>query len=142
MPKVSTKTVVRIDQKALARELKSSQGTTGRTIAAFAGLVTREVNKVFIDRAGGKWWPVKSTIFDGKAFGASATVRVKPTKAHRIVAVNRKSLTFQFPDGTYFNGYSVMHPGSSVPEHLVQEGITNALTNKELAFFRPAPKPK
>lgn len=135
MPAVQTRVHLRIDQKALARELKSSKGSVGRTIAAFAGLVTREINETFTERAGGPWWRVKSTIFDGKAFGASATVVVRPSRAHVISARSAPALSFQFQDGKWFWGQSVRHPGSGVPEHLVNLGIERAIKKKEYKFF-------
>lgn len=136
MASPAVKVSVRINKRALDAELKSSNGSTGRTLAAFAGLVTREVNEVFIERAGGPWWRVKSTIFNSQ-FGVSATVNVRPSRPHVIKAKNASVLTFKFPDGSYFGGYSVNHPGSAVPERMVQEGVQNALKKKEYKFFLP-----
>jgi hypothetical protein len=127
---------VRLDKRALDRELKDRDGAVGFVVAGFAGNVTKEIKGVFRERAGGAWWPVHSTVTRGTR-GTHLRVTVKKSKEHRIVVKNASQLTFFWQrEGRMFYGPSVNHPGSSPPENMIQSGIERA--SRRLTFTRAA----
>lgn len=128
---------VRLDKKALNQELSGRGGSVSRTMSAFAGIATKEIKQVFVDRAGGPWWPVHSSIADGGSRGVQLTVSVGSTRAHRIEAREAPALVFNLADGTLFWGQAVDHPGSSPPADLVLKGIERA--GQRIAFTSAAP---
>jgi hypothetical protein len=128
---------VRLDKKALDKELKGRGGSVSRTMSAFGGIATREIKNAFFSRAGGAWWPVSSSITDAGSRGVSLRVNVKASRPHKIKAVNAPALIFNLSDGTVFWGSEVNHPGSSPPEKLVLLGIERA--GRRLTFTRAAP---
>jgi len=128
---------VRLNKKALDKELLDRDGAVGYVIAGFAGQVTKDIKQVFIDRARGAWWPVHSSIESG-AKGVHLTVTVKKSKAHKIVAKNAPMLVFLWErEGRMFVGPSVNHPGSTPPEKLILSGIEKA--SKRLVFTTRSP---
>lgn len=128
---------VRLDKRALDRELKERTGAVGHTIAGFAGNVTKEINQTFVERAGGAWWPVRSSIRQ-TAHGTKLTVNVRKSRPHTIRAVNARMLVFFWESaGRMFYGPSVNHPGSSPPVEMVLSGIERA--GRRLRFTRAAP---
>lgn len=128
---------VRLDKKALDKELLQRDGAVGFVVAGFAGEVTKDIKSVFVQRAGGAWWPVRSSIRQGKR-GVNLTVTVRPSKPHRIVAKNAPALVFFWErEGRMFKGPSVNHPGSQPPVKLVLSGIERA--GRRLRFTRAAP---
>lgn len=128
---------VRLDKRALDRELMSRDGAVGHVIAGFAGNVTKEIKTVFRERAGGAWWPVRSSIRQSTR-GTQLTVTVKKSRPHRIVVKNASQLTFFWQrEGRIFSGPSVNHPGSSPSENMIQSGIERA--SRRLVFTRAAP---
>lgn len=134
---------VRLDKRALDRELAQRDGTVGQTLAGFSGTVTREIKAVFKERAGGAWWPVESRIAakDRGARDRAAmilTVTVKRSRPHRIVARNAPMLVFFWErENRTFVGPIVNHPGSSPPVKLILSGIERA--GRRLTFTRAAP---
>lgn len=137
MPAVQTKVVVRLDKKALDAQLQGRTSPVGRTLSAFAGLVTQDIKGVFKDQAGGAWWPIESRIDDAGARGTRLTVTVRKTRPHVIRAVNAPALVFNLQDGSLFWGQQVNHPGSTPPEGLILTGIQKA--GRRLTFTRAAP---
>jgi hypothetical protein len=128
---------VRIDKRALDKEMKSRDGAVGFVIAGFAGNVTKEIKGVFKDRAGGAWWPVHSTISEGST-GIRLTTTIKRSRPHRIVAKNAPALVFFWErEGRMFHGPSVNHPGSTPPAKLILSGIEKA--GRRLTFTAAAP---
>lgn len=134
---------VRLDKRALDRELAQRDGTVGQTLARFSGTVTHEVKTVFKERAGGVWWPVESRIA-ARNRGARdraamiLTVTVRRSRPHRIVARNATALVFFWErENRMFIGESVNHPGSSPPVKLILSGIERA--GRRLTFTRAAP---
>lgn len=128
---------VRIDKRALDRELHDRDGAVGRVVAGFAGQVTKEIKAEFQNRAGGSFWPVQSTIDQG-ARGVYLVVTVKASKPHRIVAKGAPALVFFWEKkGSMFIGPSVNHPGSTPPEKLILSGIDNA--SRHIAFTAAGP---
>jgi hypothetical protein len=128
---------VRLNKKALDKELHERDGAVGYVIAGFAGQVTKDIKDVFQQRAGGKWWPVVSSISTGTK-GVHLTVTVKKSKAHKIIAKNAPMLVFLWErEGRMFVGPSVNHPGSSPPEKLILSGIDRA--SKRIQFTTKAP---
>jgi hypothetical protein len=134
---MSVQVRVRLDKRALDKELKGRGGSVSRTMAAFGGIATREIKDTFTARAGGPWWPVSSSIIDGGSRGVNLRVNVKASRPHKIRAVNAPALIFNLSDGTLFWGSQVNHPGSSPPEKLVLAGIERA--GRRLTFTRAAP---
>lgn len=131
---------VRLDKKALDKELNSRGGAVDRTLAAFGGIVTREIKDVFTSRAGGPWWRVSSTSIQGSSGGRGTRIRttIQRSRPHRIVARNAPALFFTFPDGSQFTGTAVNHPGSTPPENLILLGIERA--GRRVTFTRAAPR--
>lgn len=128
---------VRIDKRALDEELLGRNGSVGFVVAGFAGNVTKEIKGVFRDRAGGAWWPVKTTISQGPR-GTFANVTVKATKPHRIAAKGAPALVFFWErENRMFYGQSVNHPGSTPPRKLILSGIEKA--GRRLVFTRANP---
>jgi hypothetical protein len=128
---------IRIDKKALDREMLSRDGSVGHVIAAFGGNVTKEIKNVFRERAGGAWWPVKTTIGE-TGRGTYANVRVIKSRPHKIRVRNAPALVFFWErENTIFVGQSVNHPGSSPPVKLILSGIERA--GRRLTFTRAAP---
>lgn len=128
---------VRLDKRALDKELTGRGGAVSRTMAAFGGIATTAIKDTFMARAGGAWWPVSSSILDGGSRGVNLRVNVKASRPHKIKAVNAPALIFNLSDGTLFWGTEVNHPGSSPPEKLVLAGIERA--GRRLTFTRAAP---
>lgn len=128
---------VRVDQKALDRELAGRDGAVGFVMAGFAGEVTKQIKGVFVQRAGGAWWRTRSNLrYDRR--GVVLTVTVKPTRPHKIVAKNAPVLSFFWErEGRMFYGSSVNHPGSQPPVQLILSGIERA--GRRLRFTRTAP---
>ena len=117
---------VRIDKRALDREMRERDGAVGFVIAGFAGQVTKEINQVFTERAGGAWWPIRSSIKQGTR-GVFLTVTVKASKPHKIVAHGAPALVFFWQrENRMFIGPSVNHPGSTPPTKLILSGIERA----------------
>lgn len=140
---LKTSVSVRLDKRALDRELAQRDGTVGQTLDRFSGTVTREVKAVFKERAGGAWWPVESRIA-ARNRGARdraamiLTVTVRRSRPHRIVARNAPYLVFFWErENRMFIGQSVNHPGSSPPVKLILSGIERA--GRRLRFTRAAP---
>lgn len=132
-----TRVRVRIDKRALDRELLNRDGAVGFVIAGFAGQVTKEIKAEFTQRAGGAWWPVRSSISRGQR-GVKLTVNVRRSKPHRIVAKNAPALVFFWErEGRMFRGQMVNHPGSQPPVKLILSGIERA--GRRLRFTRTAP---
>jgi hypothetical protein len=128
---------VRLDKRALDRELMSRDGAVGHTVAGFAGVVTKEIKAVFRERTGGAWWPVRSSVRQG-ARGTHLTVTIKKSKLHKIVVKNASQLTFFWQrEGRMFYGPSVNHPGSTPPVDLVLSGVKRA--SRHVTFTRAAP---
>jgi hypothetical protein len=133
----SVKAVFRIDKRALDRELFDREGTVGYVVAGFAGNVTKEIKQVFRERAGGAWWPVRTSIKQG-ARGTYATINVKASKPHRIQARGAPALVFFWErEGRMFKGQFVNHPGSSPPVELILSGVERA--GRRLVFTAAAP---
>lgn len=128
---------VRLDKKALDNELRGRTGSVGRSLAAFAGVATREIKDVFQQRAGGPWWPVSSSIAEAGSRGVQLTVNIRASRPHRIAAVNAPLLVFDLADGTLFTGTEVNHPGSTPPVALVLTGVERA--GRRLTFTPAAP---
>jgi hypothetical protein len=128
---------VRLDRKAINHELRGRTGAVGRTMAAFAGVASREIKDVFIQRAGGPWWPVSSSLAEAGARGVSLRVDVRRSQPHQIVAVSAPLLIFNLSDGTPFRGTEVSHPGSTPPVALVLTGIERA--GRRLTFTPAQP---
>lgn len=128
---------VRLDRKALNEELRGRGGSVSRTMAAFAGIATREIRDVFTQRAGGPWWPVTSSLTDAGTRGVNLRVNVKASRPHKIKAINAPALIFNLSDGSLFWGSEVNHPGSSPPAGLVLTGVERA--GRRLTFTRAAP---
>lgn len=128
---------VRLDKKALDEELRGRTGAVGRTMAAFAGIATREIKTVFTERAGGPWWPIESEIVSAGSRGVQLRTHIGKSKPHRIVAKNAPALIFDLSDGSLFWGSEVNHPGSSPPVGLILTGIERA--GRRLTFTRAAP---
>lgn len=128
---------VRLDRKAINHELRGRTGGVGRTMAAFAGVATREIKDVFMERAGGPWWPVSSSITDAGSRGVSLRMNIKRSKPHQIVAVKAPLLIFNLADGTPFRGTQVSHPGSTPPVALVLTGVERA--GRRLTFTPAQP---
>lgn len=128
---------VRLDRKAINHELRGRTGAVGRTMAAFAGVASREIKDVFMERAGGPWWPVSSSLSDAGSRGVSLRVNVRRSQPHQIVAVNGPLLIFNLSDGTPFRGTEVHHPGSTPPAALVLTGIERA--GRRLTFTPAQP---
>lgn len=128
---------VRLDKKALEEQLQGRNGPVGRTVAGFAGNVTREIKSVFKDRAGGPWWPIASEIVSAGSGGIQLRVHIGSSQPHKIRAVNAPLLVFNLADGALFLGTDVNHPGSSPPVGLVLSGIERA--GRRLTFTRAAP---
>ena len=133
----TVKVRVRLDKRALDKQLTGRTGAVGRVLAGFGGVVTKEIKGVFKDQAGGAWWPVKSQIQDGGSRGIKLVVTTKRNRPHRISAKNAPVLFFKLADGQTFIGQSVNHPGSSPPEGLILTGIERA--GRRLTFTRAAP---
>lgn len=128
---------MRIDKRALDRELFERDGAVGYVVAGFAGNVTKEIKNVFRERAGGAWWPVKTTI-NQSARGTYATVNVKASRPHRIQARGAPALVFFWEkENRVFRGQSVNHPGSSPPAKLILSGIERA--GRRLVFTAANP---
>lgn len=128
---------VRLDKQAINKELRGRAGAVGRTMAAFAGVASREIKDVFMEKAGGPWWPVSSSLSDAGARGVHLTVNIKSSRPHQIVAVNGPLLIFNLKDGTPFRGSQVNHPGSTPPVALVLTGIERA--GRRLTFTPASP---
>lgn len=128
---------VRLDRRAIERELRGRTGAVGRSMAAFAGIATREIKDVFIQRAGGPWWPVSSSMADAGSRGINLRVNIKRSQPHQIVAVNAPLLIFNLSDGTPFRGTEVHHPGSTPPVALVLTGVERA--GRRLTFTSAKP---
>lgn len=127
---------VRIDKRALDKELLNRDGAVGFVVAGFAGNVTKEIKSVFRERAGGAWWPVRSSI-KTTSRGIVLNVNVKATKPHRITARGAPQLVFFWErENRMFVGQHVNHPGSSPPKKLILSGIERA--GRRLVFTRAA----
>lgn len=117
---------VRVDKRALNQQLHERDGAVGYVIAGFAGQVTKEIKQVFTERAGGAWWPVRSSISQGTR-GVFLTVTVDKSRPHKIFAKNAPALVFFWErEGRVFRGPMVNHPGSSPPGKLILSGIERA----------------
>ena len=128
---------VRLDKRALDRELHQRDGAVGHVIAGFAGQVTKDIKEVFRDRAHGAWWPVRSSIRQGTR-GVFLTVNIKATKPHKIYARGAPALVFFWErEDRMFIGPSVNHPGSSPPTKLILSGIERA--GRRYVFTKTAP---
>lgn len=134
---LNTNIDVRLDKRAIDRELRDRQGEVGRTMAGFAGQVTKDVKDVFRERAGGPWWPVASSINSGGR-GVRLNVNVRKSRPHRIVVKNAPALVFYWERaGRTFVGPAVNHPGSTPPVKLILSGIERA--GRRYTFTRAAP---
>ena len=128
---------MRIDKRALDREMHERDGAVGFVIAGFAGQVTKEIKKEFVDRARGTWWPIRSSINQGTR-GVFLTVTVKASKPHKIVTRNAPALVFFWErENRMFVGPSVNHPGSTPPAKLILSGIERA--GRRLIFTAASP---
>jgi hypothetical protein len=128
---------VRIDKRAIDKALLDRDGNVGFVIAGFAGNVTKEIKAVFRERAGGAWWPVRTSI-NQSARGTYATINVKKSKAHKIVTRGAPSLVFYWErENRMFKGPSVNHPGSSPHTKLILSGVERA--SRRLVFTAAAP---
>lgn len=133
----NVKVKVRVDKRALDKELRDRDGAVGKVIAGFAGLVTTEIKGEMRDRAGGAWWDVTTSIKGGTR-GVYSVTTVKPTKPHRIVANKAANLVFFWErEQRIFKGPMVNHPGSSPPEKLILSGIERA--GRRVTFTAAAP---
>lgn len=133
----AVKVSVRLDKRALDKELRDRTGSVGRVLSGFAGIATQEIKGVFKDRAGGAWWRVESSIQNAGSRGLQLRVTTKSSKPHTIRVRNAPALIFNLADGTLFVGQSVSHPGSSPPEGLILAGIERA--GRRLVFTSAAP---
>lgn len=128
---------VRLDKRALDRELRGRDGAVGKVVAGFAGEVTKKIKGVFRERAGGAWWPVHTSIKAGTR-GVYSITTVKRSRRHPIVAKNAPNLVFFWErEQRWFVGPMVNHPGSTPPEKLVLSGIDRA--GRRLTFTAAAP---
>jgi hypothetical protein len=128
---------VRLDKRALDRELQGRDGAVGHVIAGFGGIVTKEIKAVFRERAGGVFWKTTTHVEQGTR-GTRAIITVKRSKPHSIVAKNAPALIFYWQrESKWFVGPSVNHPGSAPPEELILSGIANA--GRRVTFTRAAP---
>lgn len=128
---------VRIDKRALDKELRDRDGAVGYVVAGFAGQVTKEIKNVFKERAHGAWWPITSSISSGTK-GVFLDVTVRKSRPHQIVAKKAPMLVFFWErENRMFIGPSVNHPGSSPPEELILSGIERA--SKRLVFTKKSP---
>lgn len=133
-----TQVTVRVDKRALDRELRQRDGAVGKVIAGFAGEVTKEIKGEMRQRAGGAWWPVETSIRQGTR-GTYSITTVKRTGAHGIDAKNVPNLVFFWKKkNRMFVGPHVNHPGSAVPEKLVLSGIDRA--SRRVIFTAAAPR--
>lgn len=133
----NVKVTVRVDKRALDKELLGRDGAVGKVIAGFAGLVTVDIKDEMRDRAGGAWWPVHTSIRQGTR-GTYSVTTVKRSKPHRIVANKAPQLVFFWErEQRMFVGPSVNHPGSTPPEKLILSGINRA--SRRVTFTAAAP---
>lgn len=115
-----------LDQNKLDSELLGRSGQTGRVLAGFAGLATREINSTFRRRAGGEWWPTESSI---KMTSTKPSMEIVVTKTRPHVIKPRKAggvLVFETTGGQTVFARRVNHPGSTPPVHLIQAGVAAA----------------
>lgn len=137
MPSATTTFKVRIDKRALDHVMNDRDGNVGYVVAGFAGNVTKEIKAVFRERAGGAWWPVRTSISQG-ARGTFATITVDKSKAHQIKTRGAPALVFFWEKkNRMFIGPSVNHPGSSPPKKLILSGIERA--GRRLVFTAAEP---
>lgn len=135
---MGVKVRVRVDKRALNQQLRERDGAVGYVIAGFAGNVTKEIKQVFQERAGGPWWPIRSSINQG-ARGVYLTVNVKASRPHMIIAKNAPALVFLWErEGRMFVGPAVNHPGSAPPTKLILSGIERA--GRRLVFTVATPE--
>jgi hypothetical protein len=128
---------VRVDQRALDKQLRDRDGAVGKIIAGFAGLVTTEIKSEMRERAGGAWWPVQTSIRQGTR-GTYSITTVKRSQRHPIDAKRAPNLVFFWErEQTQFVGPHVNHPGSAVPAKLVLSGIDRA--SRRVTFTAAAP---
>jgi hypothetical protein len=128
---------VRVDQRALDKQLRDRDGAVGRIIAGFAGVVTREIHGVFRERAGGVWWRARTTIGQGTR-GTYSVTTIKRSQPHPIDAKRAPNLVFFWErERKLFVGPHVNHPGSAPPEKLVLSGIDRA--SRHIKFTAAAP---
>lgn len=134
------KVTVRVDKRALDRELRGRDGAVAKVIAGFAGQVTKEIKGVFRDRAGGAWWPVHTSIKTGTR-GVYSITTVKRTRRHPIAPRKAPRLVFFWErEQRMFvgrPGQAVNHPGSTPPEKLILSGIERA--GRRLIFTAASP---
>jgi len=128
---------MRVDKRALNKVMNERDGDVGFVMAGFAGQVTKEIKQTFISRAGGAWWPIRSSISSG-ARGVFLTVTVKKSRPHKIVSKNAPALIFFWErENRIFFGPSVNHQGSTPPAKLVLSGIERA--GRRLIFTAASP---
>lgn len=132
----AVRVTVRLDKRAIDKELKGRTGSVGRALAGYAGIATKEIKGVFRDRANGAWWPIESSITENSK-GLNLRITARPTRPHRIEARQAPVLRFKLRDGSTFVGLGVNHPGSSPSEELLLAGIERA--GRRLTFTRAAP---
>lgn len=137
MPAAKVTVKVRIDKRTLDRVLLERDGNVGFVVAGFAGNVTKEIKAVFRERAGGAWWPVRTSIGQS-ARGTYATINVKATRPHTITTRGAPALVFFWQrENRMFVGQKVNHPGSSPPAKLILSGIERA--GRRLVFTAADP---
>lgn len=125
---------VRLDQQAINRELRGRSGMVGKVMGGFASITTFEIRRVFVERAGGVWWKVSSTVGESSR-GVEMITIVQKSKAHTIVPRNAKNLNFFWTKrGVQVVTKKVNHPGSTPPAKLVLSGVERA--GRRLSFAR------